>query len=223
MATESKTATVEGIENIEYLKEKLSDELGPIFDILNSIKTKEEISNFFKSSNSDLIKKLISFILMDNPSESTRLLKKLIDLIDNTMRAKPDALSTSIHYGIALEYLIIGPALIFTPNIIIKIFKFTDIVDENNENNKLKYQWLRIMGVFVTILGIHHFMEARNVDFIGSKKIIKYTNYIRLISSILFAWFVKKGWAEKPLLLPAFIDFVTSMLIFRSTSDKSKL
>ena len=96
---------------IEDLKEKLSEELTPIFAALESIKTKEEIASFFSSSDNETIKKLLKFILIDSPNESTRLLKKLIDLVDNTMRAKPDALSTSIHYCIALEYLVLGPLL----------------------------------------------------------------------------------------------------------------
>ena len=148
-------------QDLEDLREKLSDELAPIFEILNSIKTKEEIRNFIKDQNSDTIKKLLNFIVIDSPNESTRLLKKLIDLVDNTMRAKPDALSTSIHYGIALEYLVIGPILIFHPALILKIFKFSDDNDENenadkNGKNQFKHQWLRIMGVFITILGLDY-------------------------------------------------------------------
>ena len=164
------------VEELEDLKEKLSDELQPIFDILNSIKTKEEISNFIKDQNSDTIKNLLNFIVIDSPNESTRLLKKLIDLVDNTMRAKPDALSTSIHYGVALEYLVVGPILIFKPEIILNIFKFSDVASINNDGNKdgidgkqqqqyTKYQWLRIMGVFLTILGFHHFMEVYSYSY----------------------------------------------------------
>ena len=113
----------------------------------------------------------------------------------------------------------LGPILIFQPQLILKIFKFTDSENEDS----FKYQWLRIMGVFISILGIHHFLEARNVDFIGSKKIIKYSTYVRLVSSILFTWFVKQGWAEKPLLIQSVIDFVTSLMIFNENSNKSKL
>eukprot|EP01083_Nonionella_stella_P183294 661959_1 len=207
--------------SLDDLQEKLSTELAPIFDTLNSIKTKEEIANFFNTKDSETIQKLLKFILIDSPNESTRLLKKLIDLVENTMNAKPDALSTSIHYGIALEYLVVGPLLIFSPKLVLRVFKFKDEPDE--DDSSFKYQWLRIMGVFVSVLGIHHFMEARNVDFIGSKKIIKYSTYVRLVSSILFAWFVRNGWAEKPLLLQSLIDFVSSVLIFRESSDKSKL
>ena len=88
----------------------------------------------------------------------------------------------------------------------------------------LHYTPITVMGVFITMLGVHHFMEARNVDFIGSKKLIKYSRYVRLVSSIVFAWLVKMGWAEKPLLIQALIDFVTSILIFREAADKkSKL
>ena len=90
-------------DSVEDLKAKLSDELSEIFDVLNKIKTKEEIGDFFKSNSSDIIKKLLNFILIDSPNEGTRILKKLIDLVDNTMRAKPDALNTSIHYGIGIS------------------------------------------------------------------------------------------------------------------------
>merc|ERR1712083_167813 len=135
----------------------------------------------------------------------------------------PDALSTSIHYGIALEYLVLGPVLMFYPQLILKIFKLNSWADTEDENS-YQHQWLRILGVFVTILGVHHFMEARNVDFIGSKKIIKYSTYVRMVSSIVLTFFVKKGWAEKPLLIQSVIDFVSSLLIFReSSTDKSKL
>merc|ERR1712154_174468 len=108
-------------------------------------------------------------ILIDSPHEATRILKKLIDLVDNTMRAKPDAITTSVHYCIALEYLVLGPILIFSPKLVLSIFKF-QIDDDDDTKNVFKYQWMRIMGVFITILGVHHFMEARNVDFIGSRK-----------------------------------------------------
>ena len=95
---------------------------------------------------------------------------------------------------------------------------------DNTEEDSYQYQWLRILGVFVSILGVHHFLEARNVDFIGSKKIIKYSTYLRMVTSIIFTFFVKKGWAEKPLLIQSVIDFVSSLLIFReSSTEKSKL
>ena len=87
-------------DSLEDLRDKLSDELAPIFEALGSIKTKDEIANFFKTKNSETIKQLLNFILIDSPNESTRLLKKMLDLVDNSMRENPNALSTSIHYGL---------------------------------------------------------------------------------------------------------------------------
>ena len=65
---------------LDDLREKLSDELAPIFEALESIKTKDEIAHFFSTEKSESIKKLLEFILIDSPNESTRLLKKLIGM-----------------------------------------------------------------------------------------------------------------------------------------------
>ena len=111
----------------------------------------------------------------------------------------------------------------FSPRLVLRVFKFRE-AEETADENSFRFQWLRVMGVFISILGIHHFLEARNVDFIGSKKLIKYSTYVRLVSSVVFTFFVRQGWAEKPLLIQSLIDLVSSMLIFREAStDQSKL
>ena len=69
--------------------------------------------------------------------------------------------------------------------------------------------YLRTTGLVCIVLGIHYFVEARN----RNHPLIRIAAYVRVLVAFAFAYFVHKGWVEKPVLLSFGIgDFITGLM-----------
>ena len=89
----------------------------------------------------------------------------------------------------------------FNPNCSFRFSQLTDIEDE-------KYDYLRTTGLVCTVLGVHYFFEARN----RSHPLVRVAAYVRVIAAFAFAFFVAKGWMEKPVMAFGIADFLTGLL-----------
>ena len=169
-----------------------------IISKLGSMKSKDDISNFFSNTDGNSIKSIINYFLNRSPSESTELLQKLINSgkIGQTKSSFP-----WIHYGVSLELTIAGLLMVFQPKLFLQIFQLNDIENE-------KYDYLRTTGLVVIVLGIHYFFQARN----RVNPLIQIAAWVRVVACFAFAYFVSKGWVEKPVMVFGITDFLTGLL-----------
>eukprot|EP01083_Nonionella_stella_P107585 311790_1 len=178
-----------------------TQQLNPILSTLQSLESKEDIAKFFNTNNANTIKSVINYFLNKSPAESTDLLRKLISC---TQSSNSDSSFPFVHYGIALELMIAGLVMVFKPELFLQIFQL-----EALEN----YDYLRTTGLLCIVLSIHYFFEARN----RVNPLIQIAAYVRVIVAFAFAYFVHKGWVQKPLMAFGIADFITALLQFNQS------
>ena len=163
---------------------EITDELRPILSSITDLKSKDDIVNFFQTQSPSLIKSVVNYFLNKSPAESTDLLQKLITSTKSSSSSFP-----LIHYGVSLEIIIAGLLMVFKPKLFLAIFHLEEIEDD-------KYDYLRTTGLLCIVLGIHYYFEAQH----RVTPLIQMAAYVRVLVAFCFAYFVHKGWVQKPVM-----------------------
>lgn len=166
-----------------------SNELEPILSSLTELKSKEDMFKFFQTKSPSLIKSVVNYFLNQSPSQSTELLQKLINSTSSTSKSSTSSSFPLIHYGVSLEIIIAGLLMVFKPKLFLAIFHLDDI-------EEAKYDYLRTTGFLCIVLGIHYYFEAKH----RVTPLIQIAAYVRVIAAFCFAYFIHKGWVQKPVM-----------------------
>lgn len=180
--------------------EDVFEALQPMITKLEAMKSTSDIGSAF--SQKEGIKSIIGALLKMSPSDSRQMLQQIISSKKTDSSPFP-----WIHYGVSMELLIAGLLLVFKPDLFIQIFQLTDIDDG-------KYDYMRTTGLVCVVLGIHYFFEARH----RVNPLIRVAAYVRVLLGFVFAYFVHRGWVEKPIMSFGIGDFITGLLEIRGQS-----
>lgn len=169
----------------------------PVNDLLG------KLLNQAKNLNS-VLKLLEGADLRDSAAKT--LITKLIGLaLSKSHEKHKDRLkSFSTAKRIAAELWSIAPWLIFWPNDFLDTFLFQK---DDFGGSEFARSWPRVLKAVVLSLAALSYSSSKHKVF----GVLRTSVYSKLVVAALFVYFVRREWAQKPLLLFAFVDVMTAL------------